>query len=92
MLNSINDDFDPFMGQIDRDKEFDNYSTHYSTTSAPAAKMHVPPAKPRYAQLSASEGLRKLGVFSLPIICTALIQVLTQLITLGYIGRLDSAE
>jgi MATE family multidrug resistance protein len=54
--------------------------------------MHVPPAKPRYAQLSVSEGLRKLGVFSLPIICTALIQVLTQLITLGYIGRLDSAE
>jgi len=92
MLNSINDDFDPFMGQNDRDKEFDNYSTHYSTTSAPAAKMHVPPAKPRYAQLSVSEGLRKLGVFSLPIICTALIQVLTQLITLGYIGRLDSAE
>jgi len=48
--------------------------------------------KPKHVPLSTYEGLYKLGVFAFPIIVTALIQVLTSITTLGYIGRLNSAE
>ena len=96
--NNSNNDFDAFMGQDDRDEEFDNHSAHssssvnYPATPAPAAITHVPPVKPRHAPLSVFEGLHKLGVFAGPIMANGVSQGLVLLTTIAYVGRLGSAK